>query len=161
MIQCKNCGTLVSSWAFARLSTAMAKNTLRSVSSYSLSQEKMKCSINKKWYVQLQLFFKSVINWNGLAGYSFQREWEQWNKWRRTFPHEHLPVTQSHDTWRHSSPPQLGSARRNRFVSDSSAVQAEEDRNHFGFDLYLENSENRCWECVKVGCWRLIFKIKP
>ncbi len=40
-----NC-TLVSSWAFARLSTAMAKNTLRSVSGYLWSQEKNKWLIN-------------------------------------------------------------------------------------------------------------------
>lgn len=38
--------TLVSSWAFARLSTAMAKNTLRRVSGYLCSQENTKGLIN-------------------------------------------------------------------------------------------------------------------
>lgn len=64
--------------------------------------------------------------------------------------HDGIPVLPSQDL-----------QRRHRFVSDSSAVQAEQDRNHDRVDLYLENSENRCWECVKVGCWCLIFKIKP
>lgn len=36
----KKISTLVSSWAFARLSTAMAKKTLRSVSGYLWFQEK-------------------------------------------------------------------------------------------------------------------------
>lgn len=47
------------------------------------------------------------INW---AGYSFQREWGRWNKWRRTFLHGHHPVIRSRGTWLRSSPPQSGSA---------------------------------------------------
>lgn len=96
-------------------------------------------------------------------GYSFQREWEQWNKWRRTSPCERPPVIRSHGTWLRSSPPQLGSAGKTQaqVIESSSVLQAEEGGGeHDVVDLYLEDSENCCWECVKVGCWRFIFKIK-
>lgn len=105
----------------------MAKNTLRSVSSYLRSQEKIKWLMNTESICTtaavLQIndkFFHSVIRlpdshkvesiWINWAGYSFQREWEQWNKWRRTFPRERLPVIRSRGTWLRSSPPRLGSA---------------------------------------------------
>lgn len=34
-------------------------------------------------------------------------------------------------------------------------------RKHDGVDFYLEDGENGCWECVKVGCRRFVFEIKP
>lgn len=30
-----------------------------------------------------------------------------------------------------------------------------------GFGIYLKHSENSSWECVKVGCWSFILKVKP
>lgn len=79
--------TLVSSWAFARLSTAMAKNTLRRVSGYLCSQENTKGLINTESVftgpANLQINNKtykaawcqqreSILIYE--AGYNFQRE---------------------------------------------------------------------------------------
>lgn len=68
---------------------------------------------------------KSGSIWINWPGYSFQREWEWWNKWRRTFPRERPPVIQSHGTWLRSSPPLSGSAVE---TQAGSAVQLKKEK---------------------------------
>lgn len=121
----------------------MARKTLRSVSGYLWSQEKIKQMIATAFQINSISFHYSIrkgvtlpdshkgksisITW---ARYSFQREWEWWNKWRRTFPHEHLRVIRSHGTWLRSNPPQLGSVGETRggFWVQLSVVQADQGR---------------------------------
>ena len=113
--------------------------------------------------VRLPDSHKSESVWINQPGYSFQREWERWNKWRRTFPRGHPPVIQSHGTWLRSSPPLLGSAVETQagcWVKFSGTIKDREEK-HYGVDLYLEDGENCRREGVKVGCWRFVFEIKP
>lgn len=154
----------------------MAKNTLRRVSGYMWSQETIKWLMNiesKCFFLSNYQFFHSAVwlpdshksgsIWINWPGYSFQREWEWWNKWRRTFPRERPPVIQSHGTWLRSSPPLSGSAVETQagcWVQFSGTIKEREEK-HYGVDLYLEDGENCRRERVKVGCWRFVFKIKP
>lgn len=49
-----------------------------------------------------------------------------------------------------------------RYTESSPAVETEDKRTtHDGVYFYLEDSKNRCWECVKVGCRCFVFEIKP
>lgn len=46
-------------------------------------------------------------------------------------------------------------------TESTSPAETGTTKKHIGADLYLEDGENGCWECVKVGCRRFVFKIKP
>lgn len=136
------CCTLVSSWALARLSTAMAKKTLSRVSVVAevkerklLPGESERTKEERRWKANHHFINKTLVCVSLFsvylhtcilhiciclcvsvrAGYSCQRVWGRWRKWRRpSLCRSLLPGTRCRRTSPCSSPLRSGSTPEDR-----------------------------------------------
>lgn len=173
--QNKKYTTLVSSWAFARLSTAMAKNTLRRVSNCLWFKNKFRLTItksivtfkslpeNNSYCTFLPCLWATTEGWISVKQQDTVSKESENNEvngrehsamntplWFNPMVHDSVPVFPSEDLQKQK----LG-------LKYSIAKQWQKKQQQHKIDFHLEDGENGCRESVKISCWGLVFKIEP
>lgn len=148
----------MSSCALARLSTAIARKTLRRVS----DQVWLKGIKHTQHWDHSGPSCHGVTTWclnfrRGKDTVSKQREDDEVDRGEHATAHSSLRF----DPMIHHCIPVLSCQNLQQKACLWPDLTPQQTPNIQGFKVYLEHRQNRCWEGVKVRCWGLVFKIKP